>query len=108
MERRLRHSANIEVIMPQALKIRPLKYLLIVTIIFFLVTIYAIYKEEIFTWSCHSENVESSCAIVGLINLEKGHVDTAKEYLNKSCDMKYQIACDKLKDIELKDKNLVK
>lgn len=94
--------------MPKALKFKPLKLILFASILLLLITLYSVFKEEIYTWSCHNENVESSCAVVGIINLEKGHTDTAKEYFNKACDMKYQIACDKLKEIDSSSINSTK
>jgi TPR repeat protein len=76
-----------------------LKLLLIVSIAILAATLYSLFKEEIYTWSCHNENVESSCMVVGMINQDKGHDDTAREYFTKACEMKYQLACDRLKTL---------
>lgn len=72
------------------------KLLEIIVLITGLSILYVIFKKDIYTWSCNQEGTNSACYIVGLINDEEGDPEQARIWYEKSCELKYELACHKI------------
>ena len=71
-------------------------WLFIFASILFLVILYMNYKINLYTFFCEQESNAPACFVLSKELSESGNASKAQRYLKISCDMKYEIACDKL------------
>ena len=64
--------------------------------------LYSVFKyneNEVYHWLCTEEDNSASCFIVGNQLMKEGKPELAKNYFQKSCSLKYKLACKSLKEL---------
>ncbi|WP_127714757.1 hypothetical protein [Halobacteriovorax sp. HLS] len=76
------------------------KLALIIFSFFTLSLLYVRYEISIYEWFCENEGNGAACFVASNLYNEHQMKTLANEYLQKSCKLKYSLACEKIKGPE--------
>lgn len=65
-----------------------------VFILFMGTVLYIRYELELYTWFCENESNGAACYITSKMYQENKSPMAAEKYLEKSCKLKYEMACE--------------
>ncbi|ATH08768.1 hypothetical protein BIY24_12665 [Halobacteriovorax marinus] len=68
----------------------------VVFTIFLVALLYNRYELEVYTWFCENEENGAACYVTHKLHQGDKSPEAAKRYLDRSCKLKYEMACDEL------------
>ena len=66
---------------------------------FSLTILYIRYEVHVYEWFCNNESNGAACFVASNLFEEHKMLTYRDEYLNKSCELKYSLACEKIKEL---------
>jgi len=64
--------------------------------IFIVVLLYVRFETELYSWFCNNEENGAACFVASNLYIESELFAEGEAYLEKSCKLKYSLACEKL------------